>query len=126
MEDPLARIRACARHSIGRGWLFGLLAIATSVSGLIGWPVMAMRVAAILSMLMTVIMLLRGLRAPARPYRRTETWVLLGRVHGLPEERAQQAIASVLAETYWRFARLSAAIAAGFWVAAFAFALRGG
>ena len=82
MEDPLARIRACARHSIGRGWLFGLLAIATCVSGLIGWPVMAMRVAAILSMLMTAIMLLRGLRAPARPYRRTETWVLLGT--GLP------------------------------------------
>lgn len=123
MEDPLARIRDCARHSIGRGWLFGLLAIATCVSGLIGWPVMA---TAILSMLMTAIMLLRALRAPARPYRRTETWVLLGRVHGLPEERAQPAIASVLAETYWRFARLSAAIAAGFWIAAFAFALRGG
>jgi hypothetical protein len=124
-EDPRARIRGCARHSIGRAWLFALLAIAATMSGLIGWPVMAMRTGAILSMLTAAIMILRAVRAPGRPYRRTETWILLGRTHGLPEAQAQGAIAAILADTYWRFATASAAISFGFWCAAFLFALAG-
>jgi hypothetical protein len=124
-DDPRDRIRGCARHSIGRAWLFALLAIAATMSGLIGWPVMAMRTGAILSMLTAAILALRAVRAPGRPYRRTETWILLGRAHGLPEAQAQRIIASILADTYWRFATASAALALGFWCGAFLFALAG-
>ena len=58
-------------------------------------PVMAMRTGAILSMLTAAILILRAVRAPGRPYRRTETWVLLGRVHGLPEAQAQEVLALI-------------------------------
>lgn len=122
-EQEIERIRACARQSIGRGVLFGLLAIAATIGGLIGWPVVAMRIGAISSMLMLAVLVLRALRAGARPYRRTETWLLLGRVHFLPEDRAQAVISGVLADTYWYFASWTAALAAIFWIAAFAFAL---
>ena len=124
-QDPRARIQGCARHSIGRAWLFALLAIAATMSGLIGWPVMAMRTGAILSMLTAAILVLRAVRAPGRPYRRTETWILLGRAHGLPEAQAQGEIAAILADTYWRFATASAGLALGFWCGAFLFALAG-
>lgn len=102
-----------------------MLAIVATMSGLIGWPVMAMRTGAILSMLTAAILILRAVRAPGRPYRRTETWVLLGRVHGLPEAQAQGVIASILADTYWRFATVSAAFALGLWCGAFLFAIAG-
>lgn len=125
MEDEFQRIRACARHSIGRGFLFALLAIVTAVAGMIGWPVSAMRMGALLCMIMTVVLVLRARRAPNRPYKRTETWILLDRRHGLPETRAQAAISGILAETYWRFAEMSAALALALWVAAFVFSLLG-
>lgn len=123
IEPEIERIRACARQSIGRGVLFGLLAIAATIAGLIGWPIVAMRIGAISSMLMLAVLALRALRTSVRPYRRTETWLLLGRTHSLPEERAQAVIAGVLAETYWYFANWAAALAAIFWIVAFAFAL---
>jgi hypothetical protein len=125
MEFELDRIRACARHSIGRGFLFALLAILTSVAGMIGWPVSALRLGALLSMLMAAILVLRATWAPRRPYRRTETWVLLQRRHGLNESLAQDAISRILAETYWRFADLSAALAAGLWIGVFVLAAFG-
>lgn len=123
MEPELERIRSCARHSVGRGFLFALLAIATGVAGMIGWPVSALRMGALLSMLMTTILVMRGSRAHRKPYRRTETWVLLGRRHGIAEERAQAVIAGILADTYWRFADLSAALALGMWTGVLALAL---
>lgn len=114
-ETELGRIQACARHSVGRGFLFALLAIVTAVAGMIGWPISALRMGALLAMLMTAILILRAFQAHRRPYRRTETWVLLGRRHGLAEQTAQAAFARILADTYWRFADLSAALALGLW-----------
>jgi hypothetical protein len=123
MDPEIERIRACARHSVGRGFLFALLAIVTTVAGMIGWPVSAMRMGALLCMLTTAVLALRARHAPFRPYKRTETWVLLDRRHGLPEPRAQAAISGILAETYWRFAEMSAALALALWIAVFVFAL---
>jgi hypothetical protein len=125
MEPELERIRACARHSVGRGFLFGLLAIVTAVAGMIGWPISAFRLGALLSMLMAAILVRRAYRAPRLPYRRTETWVLLGRHHGLMEAQAQETIARILAETYWRFADLAAALALGQWIIVLVVAILG-
>lgn len=125
MDDEFQRIRACARQSVGRGFLFALLAIVTAIAGMIGWPVSAMRMGALLCMIMAAVFALRAHRAPLRPYKRTETWVLLDRRHGLPEPRAQGAISGILTETYWRFAETSAALAVALWIALFAFALLG-
>lgn len=122
MDAELDRIRACARHSIGRAFLFGLLAVLTAVAGMIGWPVSAMRLGALACMLMGAIMIRRAVRAPRHPYRRTETWILLGRRHALPEAQAQATIAGIIADTCLRFADLSACLALALWIGRFAVA----
>ena len=65
------------------------------------------------------------MRATRRSYRRTETWILLGREHGLPEERAQPIITGILRDTYLRFAEYAAVITVVLWIAAFLFWLAG-
>ena len=35
--DEIDRIRSCAEHSVGRAFLFALLAIGAVVMGLVGW-----------------------------------------------------------------------------------------
>lgn len=123
MDAAIERIRNAARHSVGRAFLFALLAIGATMSGLIGWPVMAFRTGAVLWMLVAAIMMLRALGAARRPYRRTETFILLGREHGLPEDEAQAVFARVLWDTYRRFAEWSLGLSAVFWLAAFVIAL---
>lgn len=118
--DELERIRACARHSVGRAFLFALLAIAAVVAGLIGWPATAFRCGAILAMLAAAVMLLRAHAAPRRSYRRTETWILLGKRVALPEGGLQMTIGAILADTYRGFAAYSAAASAALWLACFA------
>ena len=123
--DEIDRIRSCAQHSVGRAFLFALLAIGAVVMGLIGWPVMAFRTGAVLATLAGAILLLRGHGAPRRPYRRTETWVLLGKRTALAEPRVQHVIGGILAETYRRFALWGAGVATALWIVAFATALAG-
>ena len=123
--DEIDRIRSCAEHSIGRAFLFALLAIGAVVMGLVGWPVMAFRTGAVLATLAGAILLLRGHGAPRRAYRRTETWVLLGKRTALPEPTIQDIVGSILAETYRRFALWGAGVATVLWIAAFAAALAG-
>lgn len=115
----IERIREHAFWSIGRGCMFGLLAIATFVSGLVFAPVLAAKAAALLTTLAAAILVFRAWTSPRRSYRRTEAWVLMGREHGLPEDRAQPIFAGVMAETYWLFATWTAAIACALWVCAF-------
>ncbi len=123
--DEIDRIRSCAQHSVGRGFLFALLAIGAAVMGLVGWPVMAFRTGAVLATLAGAILLLRGHGAPRRSYRRTETWVLLGKRSALAESRLQEVIGGILAETYRRFALWGAGVATALWIVAFAAALAG-
>jgi hypothetical protein len=117
--------RGIAFFSVGRACLFGLLAIATVIMGLIGWPTVAVRAGAILTTLGAAVLIYRALRAPGRPYRRTEVWVLLRRESTVPEDRAQILISSVLGETYWRFAVYAAAMALFLWTLTILFTLTG-
>ena len=124
MHD-IARIREFAFQSIGRGCMFALLAIATVVSGLVWAPVLAAKSGALLMTLACAILAYRALSAPRRSYRRTEAWVLMGRVHDLPEDRAQAVFSGIMAETYWWFAQWAAAIALVLWLTDFALLIIG-
>lgn len=121
--DTVERIRGLAYLSIGRACLFAVLAIVTVMSGLIGWPVMAFRSGAILAMFAAAVLAMKALSAPRRNYRHTEVWVLMGRRHDLPEDRAQQVFGGVIAETYWRFVDYAAISALALWVATLVAAL---
>ena len=118
--DEISRIRGFAEISIGRASGFGLLAIATTSFGLIGWPVLAFKLAAVSLTLAATILTLKGEWARSIPYKRTELWLLLERSHGLPEPHAQRVIGNILRDTYRRFALYAGVEAVACWCLAFA------
>ena len=117
----IERIRAAAQESVGRGCFFAFLGVTTFSISLISWPWLAMKAEADLMTLGWLVLLLRSRFAQAHDYRRTETWLILERRHGLPEPQAQTIIARILAETYRHYADLAAKLALFFWALCGAF-----
>ena len=111
-------VRRTADHSIRKGCGFGMLAIATTTIGLAGDLVLATRCAAILVSLMAAILYVMGATAPKRNYKSTEVWALLRDLPGVPPERRQQFVGSVLEERFHWHARMSAYSAAALWAVA--------
>ena len=81
--------------------------------------VLALRLGAMCVTLMGVILVFKGLQAPARSYKRTEVWFMLEQRHGLPEGRAQQVFGNVLRDRYMWHAEMTALIAVFMWLTAF-------
>lgn len=111
------RIRRYAWESVGRACGFGALAVFTTMVGTAALPVLAAKVGAVGSALMGAILLLKAANAPAKPYRKTELWILLDRDHGLPEAHAQRILMGTLRDCYLASARVSATAAVGLWLA---------
>ncbi len=108
----LERIEYLARVSVSRACGFAGLAIVTFFVGMSGDMPAAFRSAGMLSLLASLVLLLKAHQAPSRSYKKTELWLMLR-----PEERpepaiAQQIIGTVLRETFLRFALHAAAVAA--------------
>jgi hypothetical protein len=88
-------------------------------------PCIAFQAGSFLTLLMTVILILKAYEARTKDHRRTEMW------HYLPEERrpskadAQWAISTVMCETYFLFARWPAIISIVMWVIVLFFSLIG-
>lgn len=121
----IERIEELARLSVGRACMFAALAGWVMVFGLIAWPVLAMKSAAIAAALAMAILALKGLQAGRRSYKKSETWILLRKQHDLPEEVAEKVIPEILQRIFWRYATYAAGVSAIFWLAAFGFALGG-
>jgi len=113
------QIRRLANVSIRRACGFGLLAIATAMVGMAYDVRLAVRMGAIGVSLMVAVLLLMGVRAPLRSYKDTETWILMGRRHDLPEARAQQVIGNILRDCYFSHATLIGSAAGFLWVLAY-------
>ena len=100
-----------ALTSVGRACGFAAIGILTFVVGLSGEMVMAFKGGAFLALIACCVLLLKAWGADATPHKRTELWLMLQ-----PSERphpaiAQQIIATVLRETYLRFALHAAVFA---------------
>ena len=109
----MRRLQQMAWLSIARACGFAALAIGTLMFGLSGNVLMSFRTGGILTLITSLILLVRGLQAPTRPYKRTEVWMMLE-----PEDRPQAALAQTvigetLKQTYLTFALHSALIAGG-------------
>ena len=122
MIDP---IRDACDVSIRRACGFAVLAIGTAMVGFSYHPLLAIRFGAILTTVMVLVLLIKGSRAPRRPYRRTEVWLILGKQHNLPETRAQQVIGNTLRERYLWHATVAGAVALPMWVLTIFLALFG-
>jgi sulfite exporter TauE/SafE len=106
------RLEKLACLSVGRACAFAALGIFTFFIGLSANIALAMKAAGVLTLLTSLVLILKAAGAGRRPYKRTELWIMLR-----PEERplesvAQQIVGSVLRETYLRFAAHAAVIAA--------------
>jgi hypothetical protein len=119
-DDAPGEVRRAAEISVGRAVGFGALAIGCVVLGLASFPVLALRSGAALTMLMAAILLLHALRAPARPFRRTEVWLILGRPQRLSPALAQRLIGTTLRDVLQRYAGWSAGVAVLLWLASLA------
>jgi hypothetical protein len=105
-------VERAAYLSVGRACGFGALAIFCFVVGLSYDPGLAARAGGILAMVMTAILLLRAASAPSRPYKRTETWLMLEAAERPSAHIAQQVIGSALREAYFWYARSTAVVTA--------------
>lgn len=123
IDDAPGEVRRAAEVSVGRAVGFGALAIGCVVLGLAAFPVLALRSGAALTMLMAAILLLKAQQAPARPFKRTEVWLILGRPDGLSPSLAQRLIGTALRDVLQRYAGWSAAVAVLFWLASLAWRL---
>lgn len=98
-------IERAAFISIGRACGFAWLAIFCVVFSFSFAPPLAAFVGGILCFGVSLILLFYGLRARSRPYRRTETWLILAKEHRPAPAVAQRIVGQVLRDTYMRFAR---------------------
>ena len=102
--------------SIRRACGFVALAIFTAMVGLSYHPFVAIRVGAMLTTIAAIALVIKGLLAPRRPYRNTEAWLILGKKHGLPEDRAQKTFGGILRESYLWHATVAGALALPMWI----------
>jgi hypothetical protein len=105
-------VEDAAELSVARGCGFGALAIATCMVGLSAEMPLAFQCGGMLVLLMTLVLVLRGMAAPHISYKRTEVWLMLEPAARPQATVAQQVIGRVLREVYLRYALRSAAMAA--------------
>jgi hypothetical protein len=103
-------IERAAYVSVGRACGFGSLAILCFMVGLSYEPHLSARVGGMLSLIMTGILLVKAMSAVSRPYKRTETWLMLDEVDRPAPSVAQEVIGSVLRDAYLWYARSSALV----------------
>jgi hypothetical protein len=118
-------MRRIAFETVLRACSFGSLAIFCVMVGLSFEPRSAFQAGAILSLLMTAVLMLKAYEAPRKNHRRTEMWLYLPKEHRPPEGCAQRVRAAVLQETYLVFASWTATVAVVLGVLALLFSLAG-
>jgi len=121
----MEHMRRIAYETVMRACAFASLAIFCVMVGMSFQPRLAFQAGGFLTILMSVILIIKAYEARTKPYRRTEMWLYLPKELRPPEAYAQWASATVLRETYLTFARWSAAIAVGMLVIALGFSLIG-
>lgn len=105
-------IRIYADFSIRRGCGFALLGVSCFMFAFAFDMRQAFHVGAILVAMIAIALWLKGLRAPRKPYFRTELWIMLPQRPHMAKPELQRLIGGVLAERFWWHAKAAAAIAA--------------
>jgi hypothetical protein len=80
--------------------------------------VLALRVGAVMTTAVGVVLFVQSVRAPQSDVRRTELYSVVGRSLTLPRDRTQRLLGEVLAERYLWHADRAAAVAIALWAGA--------
>jgi hypothetical protein len=118
-------MRQIAYETVMRACGFASLAIFCIMVGLSFEPRAAFQAGGFLTMLMTLVLLIKAREALTKHYRKTEMWLYLPKEVRPPEAYAQWASSTILRETYLTFALWTSAIAIAMWVLALVFSLFG-
>lgn len=121
MED----IRRVAYETVMRACGFGSLAIFCVMIGLSFLPRSAFQAGGFLSLIMTLVLVLKAHEAKTKDHRRMEIWLYLPKELRPPQAHAQRTISIVMRETYFTFARWSAFVSVMMWTAALLFSAFG-
>jgi hypothetical protein len=125
MEWIVEDLRRTAYEIVFRACGFGCLAIFCVMIGLSFIPRVACQVGGVLTMIMTGILVLKAQLARTKDHRHTEMWLYLSKERRPAVSFAQQAVSTVMRETYLTFARWTAIIAIVMWSAALVFSAAG-
>jgi len=121
----MEEMRRIAFDTVLRACGFASLAIFCVMIGLSFLPRPAFQAGGFLSMVMTLVLVLKAHEAKTKDHRRTEMWLYLPEERRPPEILAQRTIATVMRETYLLFARWTALISIVMWTIALLFSLAG-
>ncbi len=121
----MEEMRRIAFEIVARACGFGSLGIFCFIVGLSFEPRIAFQAGGTLTTLMAGILILKAYEARTKNHRHTEMWLYLPEESRPPKEYAQWASATVMRETYLRFAQWTAAMAIALWVLALLFSLFG-
>jgi hypothetical protein len=97
-------IETHARISVARGCAFALLGICCVMFGLLGTPVLALKIGGLFCLIVSIVLMLRAEFAHRRPHKHTEVWLMLDEGDRPPSAIAQQVICGVLRGVYNEFA----------------------
>lgn len=110
------RIERVAELTILRALGFTALGIGTLMLGLSYEAALCFQTGAILVIITAVVLAFRAWEAPTRNIRNTELYIVLDGELGMPLDRAQAYVGSVLRRLYARFARIAAGLGVCFWL----------
>lgn len=119
-------MRRIAFATVMRACGFGSLAIFCIMIAMSFEPRAAFMVGAVLTLLMTLVLLVKAYESRTKDHRRTEMWLYLPEEHRPGDDHAQWATATVLRDTYLAFARYTSLVSIAMGALALAFSMFGG
>ena len=121
----MEEMRRIAFDTVLRACGFASLAIFCVMIGLSFLPRTAFQAGGFLSMVTTLVLVLKAYEARTKDHRQTEMWLYLPKERRPPEAFAQRTIATVMRGTYLLFARWTAIISIVMWIIALFFSAIG-
>jgi hypothetical protein len=121
----MEEMRRIAYVTVLRACGFASLAIFCVMIGLSFLPRSAFQAGGFLSMLMTLVLMLKAREARTKDHRRTEMWLYLPKESRPPQASAQRMISTLMREIYLLFARWTAIISIVLWTVALFFSTIG-
>ncbi len=121
----MEEMRRIAYETVLRACGFASLAIFCVMIGLSFLPRSAFQAGGFLSMVMTLILVIKAQEARTKDHRRTEMWLYLPKENRPPQDYAQRTISALMRETYLLFAQWTALISVVMWTIALLFSLIG-
>lgn len=100
----MQKLEELAFISIGRGCGFAALAIATFMAAFVTNTPYMFKIGGVLCLLTASILILKAIKAPSHPYKRTEVWIMLEPEDRPPQALAQGLVGNTLRRMYYRFA----------------------